>query len=98
MFSEIMPNLGTTIIVFFPLMVANAIGLEAALSFLGAGVRPPETSWGTMIDDGVNRIITAPHLAIAPGIMLVLTVLGLNVFGDGVRDALDPRAKVRIER
>ncbi len=50
-----------------------------------------------MINDGVDRIITAPHLAIAPGIMLVLTVLALNVFGDGVRDALDPRAKVRLE-
>jgi peptide/nickel transport system permease protein len=98
MFSELMPNLATTIIVFFPLMVANAILLESALSYLGAGVRPPEPSWGTMIGDGVTRIITAPHLAIAPGIMLVLTVLALNVFGDGVRDALDPRAKVRIER
>jgi peptide/nickel transport system permease protein len=97
MFSEILPNLATTIIVFFPLMVANAILLEAALSFLGAGVRPPEPSWGTMIDEGVDRIITAPHLAIAPGIMLVLTVLALNVFGDGVRDALDPRARVRLE-
>jgi len=98
MFREILPNLATTIIVFFPLMVANAILLEAALSFLGAGVRPPEPSWGTMIDEGVERIITAPHLAIAPGIMLVLTVLALNVFGEGVRDALDPRARVRIER
>jgi peptide/nickel transport system permease protein len=97
MFSEVLPNLATTIIVFVPLMVANAILLEAALSFLGAGVRPPEPSWGTMIDEGVDRIITAPHLAIAPGLMLVLTVLGLNVFGDGVRDALDPRAKVRVE-
>jgi peptide/nickel transport system permease protein len=98
MFSELMPNLATTIIVFFPLMVANAILLEASLSYLGAGVRPPEPSWGTMIGDGVDRIITAPHLAIAPGIMLVLTVLSLNVFGDGVRDALDPRARVRVER
>jgi peptide/nickel transport system permease protein len=97
MLSEILPNLATTIIVFFPLMVANAILLEAALSFLGAGVRPPEPSWGTMIDDGVDRIITGPHLALAPGIMLVLTVLALNIFGDGVRDALDPRAKVRLE-
>ena len=97
MFSEILPNLSTTIVVFFPLMVANAILLEAALSYLGAGVRAPNPSWGTMINDGVDRIITAPHLAIAPGIMLVLTVLALNVFGDGVRDALDPRAKVRLE-
>jgi peptide/nickel transport system permease protein len=97
MFSEILPNLASTILVFSTLLVANAILLEAALSFLGAGVRPPEPSWGTMINDGVDRISTAPHLAIVPGAMLVLTVLSLNVFGDGLRDALDPRAKVRLE-
>jgi peptide/nickel transport system permease protein len=97
MFGEVLPNLLSTILVFFTLLVANAILLEAALSFLGAGVRPPSPSWGTMIDEGVERIATAPHLTIVPGIMLVLTVLSLNVFGDGVRDALDPRAKVRLE-
>jgi peptide/nickel transport system permease protein len=97
MFSEVLPNLSSTILVFFTLLIANAILLEAALSFLGAGVRPPNPSWGTMIDEGVDRIATAPHLAIVPGVMLVLTVLSLNVFGDGVRDALDPRAKVRLE-
>jgi len=97
MFSEILPNLASTIVVFFPIMVANAILLEAALSFLGAGVQPPEPSWGNMIDQGVDKIITAPHQAIVPGLMLVMTVLSLNVFGDGVRDAFDPRAKVRIE-
>jgi peptide/nickel transport system permease protein len=97
MFSEVLPNLASTVLVFFTLLIANAILLESALSFLGAGVRPPNPSWGTMIDDGVERIATAPHLAIVPGAMLVLTVLSLNVFGDGVRDALDPRAKVRIE-
>ncbi len=95
--TEILPNLMSTIVVFFPLMIANAILLEAALSFVGAGVRPPNPSWGTMISDGVESILTGPHLAIVPGIMLVLTVLALNVFGDGVRDALDPRAKVRVE-
>ena|SRR5215207_2174702 len=98
MFSEVVPNLASTILVFFTLLIANAILLEAALSFLGAGVQPPAPSWGTMIDEGVDRIATAPHLAIVPGVMLVLTVLSLNVFGDGVRDALDPRAKVRLER
>jgi peptide/nickel transport system permease protein len=98
MFTEVMPNLASTVIVFFTLLIANAILLESALSFLGAGVQPPNPSWGTMIDEGVNRVATAPHLAIVPGIMLVLTVLSLNVFGDGVRDALDPRAKVRLER
>ena len=97
MFTEVMPNLASTVIVFFTLLIANAILLESALSFLGAGVQPPNPSWGTMIDEGVDRIATAPHLTIVPGLMLVLTVLALNVFGDGVRDALDPRAKVRIE-
>ena len=98
MVSEIGPNLSSTVIVFFPLMVANAILLEAALGFLGVGVRPPEPSWGTMIGDGVEHILAGPHLAIVPGIMLVLTVLALNVFGDGVRDAFDPRARIHVER
>jgi peptide/nickel transport system permease protein len=98
MFTEVVPNLTSTLLVFFTLLIANAVLLEAALSFLGAGVRPPTPSWGTMIDDGIDRIATAPHLTIVPGMMLVLTVLSLNVFGDGVRDALDPRAKVRLER
>ena len=97
MFGEILPNVVTLLIVFFPLMIANAILLESALSFLGAGVQAPNPSWGTMIDDGVGRILSAPHLAIVPGAMLVLTVLALNFFGDGVRDALDPRAKVKLE-
>jgi peptide/nickel transport system permease protein len=97
MFTEVLPNLASTVLVFFTLLIANAVLLEASLSFLGAGVRPPNPSWGTMIDEGVDRIATAPHLAIVPGAMLVLTVLSLNVFGDGVRDALDPRAKVRLE-
>jgi peptide/nickel transport system permease protein len=97
MFGELLPNLVTTILVFVPVLVANAILLEAALSFLGAGVQPPDPSWGTMLADGINLLITSPHLTIAPGLMLVLTVLALNVFGDGVRDALDPRAKVRLE-
>jgi peptide/nickel transport system permease protein len=97
MFSEVLPNLSSTVIVFFPLAVANAILLEAALGFLGVGVQPPEPSWGTMIGDGVDHILSGPHLAIVPGLMLVLTVLALNVFGDGVRDAFDPRAKVRME-
>jgi len=60
-------------------------------------VRPPDPSWGTMIGDGVDLLTSAPHLTIVPGVMLVATVLALNVLGDGVRDALDPRAKVRLE-
>jgi len=97
MLSEILPNVASTIIVFVPLMIANAILLEAALSYLGAGVQPPNPSWGTMISDGIRLIPSAMHLTFVPGLMLVLAVLGVNVFGDGVRDALDPRAKVRLE-
>jgi len=97
MFTEILPNLSSTIVVFFPLMVANAILLEAALGFLGVGVLPPEPSWGNMIGDGVEHILTGPHLAIVPGLMLVITVLTLNIFGDGVRDAFDPRARIHLE-
>jgi peptide/nickel transport system permease protein len=98
MATEILPNLASTIIVFIPLILANAILLEAGLSYLGAGVQPPNPSWGTMISDGVRNIPAAIHLVLVPGLMLVLTVLSINVFGDGVRDALDPRAKVRIGR
>jgi len=94
---EVLPNVASSIIVFIPLMIANAILLEAALSFLGAGVQPPNPSWGTMIGDGIRLIPSAMHLTLIPGGMLVLAVLGINVFGDGVRDALDPRAEVRIE-
>ncbi|HET6447649.1 MAG TPA: ABC transporter permease, partial [Conexibacter sp.] len=97
MFGEILPNLASLIIVFVPLMLANAILLEAALSYLGAGVQPPNPSWGTMISDGIRLIPSAMHLTFVPGAMLVLAVLGINVFGDGVRDALDPRARVRLE-
>jgi peptide/nickel transport system permease protein len=96
MANEILPNVASTIIVFIPLMLANSILLEAGLSYLGAGVQPPNPSWGTMISDGVHTIPAAIHLTLVPGIMLVVAVLSINVFGDGVRDALDPRAKVRI--
>ena len=96
MFSEILPNLASTIIVFIPLILANAILLEAGLSYLGAGVQPPNPSWGTMISDGIDTIPAAFHNVLVPGIMLVLAVLSINVFGDGLRDALDPRAKVRV--
>jgi peptide/nickel transport system permease protein len=97
MFVELLPNVASSILVFFTLIIANNIVLEAALSFLGAGVQPPTASWGTLISDGQGLIVTRPWFAIMPGIAIVLTVLALNVFGDGLRDALDPRAKVKIE-
>jgi peptide/nickel transport system permease protein len=96
MFAEILPNVVSTAIVLLPLMIATTILTEAALSFLGIGVQAPQASWGTIIDDGQNLLYTRPLVAIVPGIFIVLTVLALNVLGDGVRDALDPRAKVRV--
>jgi peptide/nickel transport system permease protein len=96
MFAEILPNVVSTAIVLLPLMIATTILTEAALSFLGIGVQAPQASWGTIIDDGQNLLYTRPMVAIVPGIFIVLTVLALNVLGDGVRDALDPRAKVRV--
>jgi peptide/nickel transport system permease protein len=97
MFSELLPNIASSVLVLFTLIVANTILTEAALSFLGAGVQPPSPSWGTMIAEGQSKLATDPWLSLFPGLMLALTVLSLNVFGDGLRDALDPRAKVRIE-
>jgi peptide/nickel transport system permease protein len=86
----------TTLIVFVPLMLALNMLTESALSFLSIGVQPPDASWGTIIQDGQDVLYTRPWVAVAPGLAIVLTVLALNVLGDGVRDALDPRAKLRI--
>ena len=97
MFSEILPNLASTIIVFFTLMIANSMLFEAGLSFLGAGVQPPNSSWGTMITVGVELLNIQPLLAIVPGLMIMLTVLSLNIVGDALRDALDPRGKARMD-
>ena len=93
---EILPNVVTTVIVLFPLVMAIAMLTEAALSFLSIGVQPPNASWGTIIQDGNDLIRTRPAVALAPGLAIALTVLALNVLGDGIRDALDPRAKLRI--
>jgi peptide/nickel transport system permease protein len=97
MFRELLPNLASTLIVFFTLGVANSMLLEATLSFLGVGVQPPNTSWGTMIAGGFELLTSAPLLTVIPGTMILLTVLSVNVFGDGLRDALDPKAKLRLE-
>jgi peptide/nickel transport system permease protein len=95
-FSEILPNVMSTIIVFAPLILANAILLEAGLSYLGAGIQPPNPSWGTMIGDGIQLLPSSIHMTVVPGVMLVLAVLGINVLGDGVRDALDPHTSARV--
>ena len=97
MFVELLPNLISTIIVFFTLNIANNMLLEAVLSYLGAGVQPPSSSWGTMISEGFEALYNQPLLTIIPGTAILLTVLSVNIFGDGLRDALDPKSKVRFE-
>jgi peptide/nickel transport system permease protein len=97
MFTELLPNIASSVLVLFTLIVANAILTEVGLSYLGAGVRFPNPSWGTMIEEGSTRLSTAPQISLYAGIAIAITVLSINVFGDGLRDALDPRAKIRIE-
>ncbi len=98
LFKDILPNISTTLIVFVPIMMALNMLTESALSFLSIGVQPPDASWGTIIQDGQSLLYSRPIVALAPGIMIVISVLSLNVFGDGLRDALDPKSKVKLGR
>ncbi len=90
MFTQILPNIMGPLLVISTLGVAAAILLEAALSFLGLGVQPPTPSWGGMLAGAREKLFTAPWISIFPGIAIFLSVLGLNLFGDGLRDILDP--------
>lgn len=94
---DILPNVASTLIVFAPLTMALNMIVESSLSFLSIGVQSPQASWGTIIEDGQGLLYTRPLVAVLPGIAVVLTVVALNVFGDGVRDALDPKAKLRVK-
>ena len=87
---HVLPNVLTPVIVLASLGIGSIIILEAALSFLGLGVRPPTPSWGGTLADGRAFITRFPHISVFPGIMIVITVLAFNFIGDGVRDALDP--------
>jgi ABC-type dipeptide/oligopeptide/nickel transport system permease subunit len=91
LFKRILPNAITPLIVQGTLGIATAILDAAALSFLGLGAEPPRPEWGLMLGEEKNSIFSAPHLVIFPGIAIMLTVLGFNLLGDGMRDALDPR-------
>jgi peptide/nickel transport system permease protein len=98
MLRDILPNVSTTLIVFVPLMMALNMLTESALSFLSIGVQAPDASWGTIIQDGQGLLYSRPMVALAPGLAIVITVLALNVLGDGLRDALDPRSKIKLGR
>jgi len=90
MFRHILPNCIPTLLVLFTLDIPEAILSEATLSFLGVGAQPPMASWGLMVSENKKFLFNAPHVALAPGIAILLLVLSFNFIGDGLRDALDP--------
>ncbi|MGE0716084.1 MAG: ABC transporter permease [Alphaproteobacteria bacterium] len=90
---HILPNVASEVMVMGSLWLATAIRTEASLSFIGLGVRPPTPTWGGMIREGFENILDAPWLAVFPSIAILLVMLGLNLLGDGLRDATDPRLR-----
>lgn len=98
MFNHLLRNATGPIIVSATLTVGGAIISESALSYLGLGVQPPQTSWGQMLSGAQEYMLTNPLLALYPGLCIFLTVLAVNFVGDGIRDALDPRQKIRISK
>jgi len=93
LFRELLPNLAAPILVYTTLIIPTNILTEASLSFLGVGIPPPWPSWGGMLSDAVSYYTSDPMYMIVPGFMIFLTVLAFNLFGDGLRDALDPKAR-----
>ena len=90
---DLVPNCLSTIIVLVTLGIPNAIMYEASLSFLGIGIQPPTASWGNMISAAQTFIGYLPLYSIMPGLAIMITVIAFNIFGDGLRDALDPKLK-----
>jgi peptide/nickel transport system permease protein len=93
LFKELLPNLAAPILVYSTLLIPTNILFEAALSFLGVGIAPPQASWGGMLTSAVDVYQSDPQYMFIPGLAIFITVLAFNLFGDGLRDALDPRSK-----
>ncbi|MGG5818025.1 ABC transporter permease [Falsiroseomonas sp. HW251] len=93
LFRHILPNITSEVMVMGTLWLATAVRVEASLSFIGLGVKPPTPTWGGMTRDGFENILDAPWLAVFPGVAILLLVLGLNMTGDGLRDATDPKLR-----
>ncbi len=93
MFSHILPNIIPEILVVASLWMASAVRVEASLAFIGLGVRPPAAIWGGMIRDGFETILDGPYLVIFPGLAILILVFALNLMGDGLRDAIDPKLR-----
>jgi len=92
-FHHILPNIVPSLIIYSSLNFAGAVISEATLSFLGLGIQPPTPSWGSMLSEAKDFLQVAPHMAIFPGLAILLTCLGFNLLGDGLRDVLDPRLR-----
>lgn len=92
-FVHILPNITSEVLVMGTLWMATAVRVEASLSFIGLGVKPPTPTWGGMIRDGFENILDAPWLSVYPGIAILLLVFALNMLGDGLRDATDPKLR-----
>jgi peptide/nickel transport system permease protein len=93
LFVHVLPNILSEVLVMGSLWMATAVRTEASLSFIGLGVKPPTATWGSMMREGFENILDAPWLAFWPGIAILLLVLGLNMVGDGLRDATDPKLR-----
>lgn len=93
-FKHILPNAVVPIIVMATLNIASVIILESSLTFLGFGAQPPQSTWGSILNEGRTYILRAPHISTYPGLAIMLTVLSFNLMGDGLRDALDPKMKI----
>jgi len=92
---HILPNALSNLVVYSTLNFGTALLLEAALSFLGLGVQPPNPSWGSMVNEGRSYLQIAPHLVTIPGLVIMLAVIGFNTLGEGLRDILDPRSALK---
>jgi peptide/nickel transport system permease protein len=95
LFRHILRNVISPIVIQTAVCLSYGILIESALSYLGVGVQPPTPSWGTILNEGKEFLTLAPWVSVFPGAFIMLTVLALNVLGDGLRDALDPRAEMR---
>ena len=93
MFRHIVPNCLPPLIVMMTMQIGAAILIEASLSFLSIGIKPPIAAWGAMVSDGYQHLITSPVLSFAPGLSIMIVVFSFNMVGDGLRDALDPRLR-----
>lgn len=93
MFKHLLPNVIQPVIVTTTMSIGGTIGMAASLSYIGLGIQPPTPEWGALLNAGKSYVLTHPYLIIAPGIAIALTVLAINLVGDGLRDALDPKLR-----